>query len=83
MVNKGRSCRSKAYAGRMRSVTGRHGCRTVELPSLGCEWRPGSGHGGLRTVLSWPRLIWGLCLIQHLVSSRPREPIEKRWMRTP
>ena len=67
-VNEGRWCRSKACAGRMRSVSERHGCCTFEVYRLWLRTEARVRSRRLRTVLSWPSQIWGLCLIQQLTS---------------
>ena len=65
---------------------GRHGCRAFELDRLWLRTEAWSGHGGYgQFCLGEPDLgsMFDLPAEPHLVSSRPREPIEKRWTRTP
>jgi len=45
---------------------GRHGCCTFEFPASGLRTGPWVRSRRLRTVLSWPSLIWGLSSKQQL-----------------
>ena len=46
--------------------SGRRGCRTCELYCLWLRTDAWVRSRRLRTVLSWPSLIWGLWLIQRI-----------------